>query len=304
MRQETAGARGLDRWALLLSGGGNRGAVQAGAALALFESGFVPDLVIGVSVGAINGAYLASYPDVAGAARLTEIWRRLDGRDLFGTRFPRMRAVVALVLGRRSAYTNTGLRALIERELPSWRFEDTAVPFAATATHLESGTARTLASGDMVAAVLASAAVPAHLPPVKVDGEWLIDGAISDPLPLHIAAGRGIARAVVIEPGYACACPRVYESGLSIVQQSISILARRCMEAELRTSRASFELIHLGLSCHADVPLADLSQTASMVSAGYAEATAALQGLRPLPWTNSDTRRDRPGLGRASTDRL
>lgn len=294
---DALGSGGHERWALILTGGGNRGAIQAGAALALFETGFVPDLIVGVSAGALNGAYLASFPSIEGAERLTAIWRRVDGRRLFGTRFPRARTVAALLLGRRSAYTNSGLRSLLETELPSTRFEDTAVPLAVTATHLESGTARTLASGDMIRAVLASAAVPAHLPPVMVDGEWLIDGAIADPVPLHIPAGRGIDRIVVIEPGYACACSRVYESALSIMQQSVAVLARRCMDTELGTARHDLDIIHVGLSCHADLPLTDLSQTETMVASGYGEASSVLRSLGPLPWAGARFSSPNPGSG-------
>ena len=278
-------SRATDGWALILTGGGNRGAIQAGALLALFESGFRPDLIVGVSVGAINGSYLAFYPDLSGARKLVEFWRNLRSGELFGTGAPRLRALVAFTLRRAAAFSNHGFRAILDRELPSRNFADTLVPFAVTATHLESGTARTLADGDLIEAVLASAAVPVHLPPVLVAGERLIDGAVADPVPLHIVRERGLTRAVIIEPGHACNCPRVYESALSIVQQSVAVLARRCMEAEMRAGAEQLDVVHIGLACYADVPLTDLSRTPAMLSSGYEEASGRLRSLPGgLPW--------------------
>lgn len=273
-----------DRWALILTGAGNRGATQAGAALALFESGFVPDLIVGVSIGAINGAYLAFYPDAVGAGRLTDIWRYADGRRLFGTRFPRLRTVAALLLGRPSAYSNNGFESLLATHLPATRFEQTAVPLAVTATHLETGTARTLDSGEIIPAVLASAAAPAHFPPVIVNGERLVDGAVADPVPFHVVIQRGIRKTVVIEPGGQDACPHDYGTALSVAQQSVSILAHRCQEIEFEAVRGKLEVIHMALTCDTNLLISDLSQTDVMIDSGYEEARAIFDTFETLPW--------------------
>src|ERR687893_1003202 len=68
--------------AFVLSGGGNLGALQIGMLRALAEQEIRPDLIIGCSVGAINGAGLAEDPTLVGVARLEQLWRELDGRDL------------------------------------------------------------------------------------------------------------------------------------------------------------------------------------------------------------------------------
>lgn len=273
-------------WALVLQGGGNRGAIQAGALLALFETGFVPRLIIGVSVGAINGAYLAFHPDVDGASRLIDIWRHLDGRTLFGSRFPRLRTLATLLGGRTAAFSNENLGKLLTRSLPSDRFDDTVVPFVAVATHLATGTARALAAGSISRAVLASAALPAHFPPVTINGELLVDGAVADPVPLHLAWERGLTRAVVVDPGFSCDCPRVYDSGMAIVQQAVATLARRCIVSELTAAEDHLRVLHLGLSCHTEVPMTDLSQTEQMIRSGYLEASAALASTPP--WAGTD----------------
>lgn len=272
--------------ALVLTGGGNRGAIQAGALLALFEQGFHPDLIIGVSVGAINGAMLSFYPTTDGVHRVLDIWRSLDGAHLFGAGSVAWRGLAALLLRGPAAFSNRGLRDLLDRHLPSHRFSDAAVPFLAVATNLETGMAVHIADGDLVQAVLASAAVPLHLPPVDVRGDMLVDGAIADPVPVDAALVAGATQVVVIEPGHACDCPKVYDNAASIFSQSIAIMARRGLTADLDAAVGYADIVHLGLTCHADIPMTDLSRTPEMIDSGYQEAMRWLE-IHDQVWTKS-----------------
>ncbi len=272
--------------ALVLTGGGNRGAIQAGALLALFEQGYRPDLIIGVSVGAINGVMLSFYPTAGGVQRVLEIWRALDGAHLFGTVSPVWRGLATFLLRRTATYSNHGLRDLLIRHLPSHRFSDTVVPFVTVATNLETGRAVHIADGDLVEAVLASAAVPVHLPPVKVGGELLVDGAIADPVPVDVALEAGAAHIVVVEPGHACDCPKVYDNAASIFSQSMAIMARGRLAADLDAAAGHADIVHLGLTCHADIPMTDLSRTPEMIDSGYREASRWLESHGRV-WTRS-----------------
>ena len=281
---DSGGARISDPgWPLILPGGGNRGAIQAGALLALFERGFVPELIVGVSAGTINGAYLAFHPSLEGVRDIVEIWHGLTARSLFGTRLPSLRRLSAFALGRAAAFKSDGLENLLVENLPSKRFEDTSVPLVVAATHLETGTARALESGDLVKAVLASAALPSILPPVTVDDELLVDGGIADPTPIHVATERGFTRVMVVEPGYSCACPRVFESAQSILGQSLAIMARARLDLELETNSRSVNVVHLGLTCDADRSISDFSATRQMIASGRSEADEKLDALFGVP---------------------
>lgn len=280
--------RAVQDWALILTGGGNRGAIQAGALRALFETGFRPGLIVGVSVGAINGSYLAFHPSERRVADLIELWRGLDGRQLFGTRHVEARTWLAFILGRPAAFTSRGLRRLLESELPGRLFADTTVPLAVTATHLETGTGRVITQGSVVDAVLASSALSGFLPPVTVAGERLVDGTVADPMPLHVVTERGLSRVVVVDPGHACRCPRVYETASSVIQQSVSVMTRHSIMFGYQTAVSDLELVHIGLSCHDDVPFTDFSRADQMIESGYAEAREILD-RRPdgFPWSGS-----------------
>lgn len=232
--EESSAGRDPDPgWGLILTGGGNRRAIQAGALRALFETG-IPACSHRRGLGwAINGAYLAFHPSEAGVTDLVNIWRNLDGRELFGTRHAQARTWLALISGRPAAFTNRGLRRLLASELPGRRFADTTVPLAVTATHLETGTGRVITQGNVVDAVLASSALPGFLPPVTVEGELLVDGAVADPMPT-VSPGRvghGCTNPSRQRTGEACLLPGPPSNGLEPVEVDLKL----------------FQLVYLGL---------------------------------------------------------
>ena len=163
---------------------------------ALLAAGVAPDLVVGCSVGAINGAAIAVDPTPAGADALEGLWRSLTRRDVWPVAIPR----TPIRLARRGASVHgaEGLRSVLTGNLPP-TFEELAVPFACVAADLASGQARWFRRGPLHDAVLASAALPGLLPPVEVDGELLIDGAAVDVVPMAEAVRLGAERLFVLQ---------------------------------------------------------------------------------------------------------
>src|SRR5215472_5941784 len=102
------------RTAFVLAGGGSFGAVQVGMLRALVASGVTPDLVVGSSAGAINGAHFAGAPDAQGVARLEAIWRGLQRRDIFPLT---LRSLLGLTMRRDAIADPAGLRRLLSTHL-------------------------------------------------------------------------------------------------------------------------------------------------------------------------------------------
>src|SRR5580704_4397984 len=102
--------------AFVFPAGGSRGAVQVGILRSLLEAGIYPDVVVGSSVGALNAAFFAMHPTLAGADRLARLWRSMTREDVFGRN--RYRSIARLALGRDHVYTPDALRALIARACP------------------------------------------------------------------------------------------------------------------------------------------------------------------------------------------
>jgi NTE family protein len=148
-------------------------------------------MIIGTSVGALNGAIAAAHPDRA-APWLDHVWTQLHRRQVYP---------LGYVSSRASIFTDRGLRRLIARAgLPS-RIEHLSVPFTAVAMDLVTGDPALLDHGDLESALLASAAIPGMLPPVDREGRTLVDGGVVAYVPVLAALQAGAASVVVVSTG-------------------------------------------------------------------------------------------------------
>ena len=185
--------------AFVLGGGGSQGAYEVGMLRALLEAGIEPDLVVGTSVGAINGAMLAADPGLDCVARLEQVWTRLDTGGVFeGSLFTRLGTAVR---SRTHLHSDEALRRLLEQALADLRIEDMPVRFQCVAASIERAAETWFAKGPVVTAVLASCAVPGLLPPVEVDGEHYLDGGLVDSVPVGRAVELGARRIFVLHTG-------------------------------------------------------------------------------------------------------
>src|SRR5512132_802063 len=149
--------------AFVLGGGGLLGACEVGMLRALLEAGITPDLVLGTSVGAVNGVVVAASPSSEAVERLGALWRELDSSGVFaGSVLGRLRT---LARTRTSLHTDEPLRELLDRHLPVRTFAELAVPFQCVAASIERASEHWFSSGSLTDAVLASCAVPGLLPP-------------------------------------------------------------------------------------------------------------------------------------------
>ena len=177
--------------AVVVGGGGVLGAAHAGVGHALERRGFIPDLIVGTSVGALTGAVGAAHPDDA-ARRLQDVWFGLSRRDVFPVGYLRTRTSVC---------TDRGLRRLIRlADLPQ-RIEQLPIPFVAVATNLTTGEEALLDHGNIESALLASTAIPGILPPVERDGQTLVDGGVVSRVPVRAARQAGAASVLVLTTG-------------------------------------------------------------------------------------------------------
>jgi NTE family protein len=184
--------------AFVLGGGGVLGAYEVGMLRALAEAGIRPDLILGTSVGAVNGVFVAADPATA-VQRLAEVWRDGVASEAFGgSLFGR---VATLARSGTHLHSNEPLRRLLEEQLPVARIEQLAVPFQCVAASIEQAAAHWFTSGPIVPAVLASAAVPGLLPPVQVGDEHFLDGGLVHSIPVGRAVKLGARTVYVLHVG-------------------------------------------------------------------------------------------------------
>jgi NTE family protein len=184
--------------AFVLGGGGVLGAHEVGMLRALAEAGIHPDLILGTSVGAVNGVFVAADPANA-VERLAEVWRDGVASEAFGgSLFGR---VATLARSGTHLHSNEPLRRLLAEQLPVTRIEQLAVPFQCVAASIEQAAAHWFSSGPIVPAVLASAAVPGLLPPVQVGEEHFLDGGLVHSIPVGRAVKLGARTVYVLHVG-------------------------------------------------------------------------------------------------------
>lgn len=193
------GRRSRHKIAFVLGGGGRLGACEVGMLRALFERDIVPQLIVGTSIGAMNGAAAAVDPSLEAIDRLEEVWTTLDKNEVFSGSV--LSGAATLVKTRTALQSNLPLRRLIEKMMPAKTFEDLAIPFQCVAASIERAAEHWFDSGPLVDAILASSAVPGILPPVKIEGEHFIDGGIVNSIPIARAVDLGATEIFVLHVG-------------------------------------------------------------------------------------------------------
>ena len=218
--------------AFVLSGGGSLGAVQVGMLQALAARGVEPDLVIGTSAGALNAAYVAGYGTSPEALdELAAIWTGLRRRDVFPLQPARLGAAA---MGRApSLCPNGGLRRLIRDHTAFDQLEDAKIPVHVITTDLRSGEEVVLSTGDAVDAILASAAIPAVFPSVRIGDRDLVDGGIADNAAISQAVALGADVVYVLPTGYACALDDPPASPLSSALHALTLLIEQRLILEV-----------------------------------------------------------------------
>ena len=185
--------------AFVLGGGGILGAHEVGMLRALAEREIAPDLVLGTSVGAINGAMFAADPTVSGVERMTELWQGSALSAL--TAGAVVRRITTLARSGTHLESLAAARARLAAALPVERIEDLVVPFQCVAASIERAAEHWFSSGPLADVVLASCAVPGILPPVKLGDEHYIDGGIVNSIPVSRAVMLGARRIFVLQVG-------------------------------------------------------------------------------------------------------
>jgi NTE family protein len=264
----------------VLSGGGNLGALQIGMMRALLEHDIRPDLIVGCSVGAINGAGLAEDPTLAGALRLERLWRALDGKELMPAGW--LPNTVAIARRGEAIHENHGLRRHLEQSLSARTFEELAVPFQCVATDLVGVREVWFRSGPLIEPILASAALPAVYPAVEIDGVRYLDGGIVDDVPMTRAVELGARTLYVLQVGLFSRPRPEPKRPLDVAVQAYWIARHHRFKRELAAMPPDIELHLLPTGQTPSMRYNDFTRTSELISLAYEASSAYLAG-RQLP---------------------
>ncbi|HEY6319387.1 MAG TPA: patatin-like phospholipase family protein [Acidimicrobiia bacterium] len=258
--------------AFVLSGGGNRGIAQVGMLRALLERGITPDVVIGTSAGALNGAAIATSPTLEKVDRLASVWVGLRGEQIFpGGVLKRAWNVL-----RRDDHlsANTGLAAVVDLAGAASDFADLAVPLRVVTTDLDTGDEILVVAGPTMPPLLASAAIPGIFPPVELYGHRLVDGAVVNLVPISHALAGPTERIYVLDASDAIG-ERPIRSPLDVAIRSFAISRDQRFALELAWVPPDIELVVFPAP-NDDREFIDFSGGAPLIEEAYKLASETL----------------------------
>jgi NTE family protein len=262
---------GRQRIAFVLSGGGSLGAMQAGQLQAVFEAGITPDLVIGVSAGALNGAAIAHQPTLAAADQLATIWRGLRREYIFrGSRAERAWHVV-----RRHPhlYRSDGLVDLVNRFLPVDDLDELSTSFEACTVNIDDARIDFHTTGDPRSVLVASASLPGIFRPVVINGSRHVDGGIAAKLPVQRARDLGATTIFAFD----CRAGTKHQlpaklSALAVLTSSIAVTRE-----VLTPAHDHLDVVRLPAPDTQGIGLFDFSHSERLITEGHDMVSAFLE---------------------------
>ena len=259
--------------ALVLGGGGGFGLVQAAYMQAAYELGFRPDFIIGTSVGAMNGAWIALHPEQPDG--LLGIWRELGKQKVL--HLNPLRLAGRVVRRNRGFCPNEIVPYLIKRHIGEVRFDETGLPLYVVATNLTAGRKHVFQTGKLAPAITASTAIPGVFDPYELRGELYVDGSVTASLDLQTAVELGATQILAIDltPDLGNTVPR---TPIGVLRRAFGVL-----------SHATTDAMHAAASAHAvtRVLRPDLSRyspwrisvSEEEIAASLLEARTVLRGV-------------------------
>ncbi len=206
----------------------------------LADKGLQPDLIVGTSIGSLNGAVLASAPIEQSVHRLTLMWEQMQASAVFGdSLFSRARH---LLNHWTHFHSNEPLKLLVQQWVPFSKLEEAYTDIQTCAACIETSTEHWFTEGSVTDAVLASCALPGVLPPVEVGGRHYIDGGVVNSIPVSRAIDLGATEIYVLHVGHIDDPLAVPRHPWDVAMVSFEIARRHRFHRELEAASGSVNI--------------------------------------------------------------
>lgn len=283
--------------AFVLSGGGSYGATQVGMIKALRQAGIDPDMIVGTSVGALNGSLLAANPTLAGD-RLVKIWTSLNESGVFGGKSKFGSAVSAIRNGLKvhnpGLVSPDALKRLIDTHLPVETIEELSIPTGIVVTDALVGVTKVLNQGPISLALQASSAIPGVFPPVRIAGCFYIDGGVTANVPIRQAVAFGAKSIVVLDANPGAMPGTLPDSALRSVMHASAIMLRNQRADAVDDLVGKYPILKLPPSTPPTQNSFDFSNSDALIDSGFTTARDFLRQLPDLTNSNPTSKSDSP----------
>jgi NTE family protein len=278
--------------AFVLSGGASLGAMQVGMLRALVDHDVRPDLIVGTSVGAVNGAFLAGRDFARETVdELAELWLGIRRGQVFP--LEPLTGLLGFIGARNSLVPGRALRRLISRHAECELLEELPTPLHVIACDLLNGQEVRLSEGPLVDAVLASSAIPGVLPPVDWRGRLLIDGGVVNNTPITHALELGAEQVYVLPTGGPCTLTEAPRGALGMVVQATSLMVAQRFADDALAYAGHADVTILPPPCPIAVQPMDFGHAEELMTRAEADARACLDehSRRVVPFPERRARR-------------
>lgn len=292
--------------ALVLSGGGARGGAHVGVLKVLEENHIPIDMIVGTSMGSfVGGLYAAGKtPQEIEAMLVGSEWEHYINVDFNRQNIPMRRKLIdytypgRLGLGVNAANQLVLPTGVLKRELLLLKFmEETAqvqdihnfdelhIPFRAVATNIRNGDAVVLKSGSLAKAIYASSAIPGGLQPININGVDLVDGGVSDNIPIEVAKKMGAEIIIAVDVSEDFADKIDVNSYLVVMGQLVDILMRKNANESIEKLSKKDILITPDLEGYSGL---DVSKYAEIIQRGYKAAKKSQENLKQFSLSDKE----------------
>jgi len=278
--------------AFVLSGGASLGAIQVGMLRALYERELEPDLIIGTSVGALNGGFIASRPaTVETVDELADVWLGLGRWEVFPPN--PLTGFLGFFGFKDHLVPVASLRRIVDSQITFDRLENADIPFHVIATDALSGRELRLSAGPARDAVMASTALPGVFPPACWEDRDLIDGGVSNNTPISHAIELGAETVYILPTGTACDLREPPHGAVGALLHAMSLLVMRRLLIEIELLKDEARLIVLPPPCPLSVSPIDFNHTEELIDRGLHDSRRYLEEVEqgaevPLAMTMHD----------------
>jgi NTE family protein len=278
---------------IALGGGGSRGFAHLGVLAVLEDAGIPIDVIAGTSMGAVVGGLYArfrSIEDVSQRLQLVLKEHQSKASDLnvypddskgdhffdHVTKEIKQRLIINLSISRMALLPSSRLEEAIADLLDDCRIEELPVPFAAVASDLVSGKGVTIRRGPLREAIVASSSIPGFFPPVESNGLLLVDGEVTDLIPVDTCFDLGADIVIAVDVRRDLGLKSELRHTMDVLLRAARITNHRYAESALR--RADY-VIRPALQ---EVQWSEFDRFSEIVAAGEETARQSLSELKEV----------------------
>lgn len=260
----------------VLGGGGSLGAQQVGMLQALGDVGIHPDLVVGTSIGSVNGALVAADP-IGAASRLSHLWHTIEPGRILGKGL--WRRIRTLLAGRNYLYDTPAVAELVTALVGDVDISELAIPYGAIAIDVTDGVPTRVASGRLASAIEASTAIPGVFPMVRRNNRLLCDGGLITNVAVMDALEMGARSLVVLDCMFASHPLEVPRRLTDTALWAITTQLRQQVLRDLPVAAQEMPVVYLPGAAPLMISPLNFGHTAGLMHDAYDRSRAFLETL-------------------------